>query len=58
MTKREIKKLISEIPDEEQLEFICYKKNNKKIDDSWMLGYIMGQLKVLKNFILKNKLGE
>lgn len=57
MTKKFIKKLIEEIPDEARLQFECFKRNGK-IDHDWMLGYLLGYLSTLKNFVIKGKIGE
>ena len=50
ISKKDLRKAIRQIPDLEKLEFECFKKNNKEINDSWMLGFLLGYIAELKNY--------
>lgn len=50
ITKKELRKAIRHIPDKDKLEFECFKRNDKEISDSWMLGFLLGYLDTLKKY--------
>jgi len=49
-SKKELRKAIRNIPNLERLEFECFKRNNKEINDSWMLGFLLGYIAELKDY--------